>query len=528
MLKWDGMRHVKPVLLLFCLLTSLAAAQGFEWPESTPEQQGIDGEALRVIIPLAEAGEFNNITSLTVLRHGVLVFEHYLGDYTPDELYVQHSITKSVGTTLLGIALYQGLIESLDSRLLDYFPQYSMFSDPLISDPRPAIENINDFKLAITLRNSLQMRSGLEWDEWTLPYLNPANPLYAAIESDDWTKFVLDLPATAAPGTRFDYNTPQSDLVSAVLHNVSALDGERFAATHLFSALDIEHYEWALVGGSAALLPGFQDWPGGFSPLGHGLFLQPRDMAKIGQLWLQRGIWQERRLFDESFVDEAWTAYSNGDTDPEFFSANSGYGLQWWFGNFPYRDSRIPVWYAAGSGHQYILVVRDLDLVVVITAEDFDREPSFIVNLMSNHLLPAVVDDQSFLVDTTINGAWFNAATPGQGVLMEYLPQRQSIFAAWFTWAAASGTGAKLGDPAQRWLTLLGPVDGAFAALDVILTTGGRFDHPQPVEHSEPGAVGTVNLQFTDCNNATMEYQLNESGLSGSMPLVRVAPLSAC
>lgn len=160
-------------------------------------------------------------------------------------------------------------------------------------------------------------------------------------------KFALDQPATAAPGTRFAYNTPRSNLVSGVLKNVSGMDGEAFAVSHLFPALDINDYEWALVGGSAELLPGFQDWPAGIAPLGHGLFLRPRDMAEIGQLWLQKGVSQEQRLFDAEFVDQVWAAYSNYDTDPEFFGLNSGYRLQWLFGNFPYQQGRTPVnWFA--------------------------------------------------------------------------------------------------------------------------------------------------------------------------------------
>lgn len=132
----------------------------------------------------------------------------------------------------------------------------------------------------------------------------------------------------------------------------------------------------------------------------------------------------------------------------------------------------------------------------------------------------------AFAINRELRGGWFNPATPGQGLMLDVFEPLGQMFAAWFTFETA-GITAKLGSPEHRWLTAQGEYTGSLAALDVTVTSGGLFDDPAPVDHSEPGSVGTVQLRFEDCNHGEVQYAFAD-GTGGQFSIERLVPVAGC
>lgn len=326
----------------------ISSSGGIPWPtdgwsESTPEEQGLDPDVLEGLL-LAVEDQDLPIHSLLVIRRGAIVLEKYYPPYNQDTPHVLYSITKSFLSTLIGIAIDRGDIPSLDKLALDYFPERT-FENP---DPR---------KDAITLRALLTMTSGLDWEE-TMPSFR------AMYMSGDWDKFVWDLPMVADPGSEFAYCSGCSHILSAVLEEATGESTTRFAQTHLFTPLGIENPAWELdLGGTAA---------GGW-----GLELTPRDMAKLGYLYLRQGRWDDQQIVSLEWVSEA--------VKPQVsVSEGVAYGYHWWV--FPEMDA-----YAAqGMEGQKVIVFPEHDLIVVATAGFPGDDP--LLDLVIEYIIPALRD----------------------------------------------------------------------------------------------------------------------------------------
>ncbi len=203
------------------------------------------------------------------------------------------------------------------------------------------------------------MRAGIDWNERIAPYGDPRNPTYQMASSSDWIKFMLDRPMSDPPGTRFRYNSGCTILLSGVLRNRMGNAAHEFAVAHLFRPLGITSFQWER---------GWKNGEQNLTNTGWGLSLRPRDMAKIGQLCLQNGMWEGTRI-----VSQQWIAEST--TDRVSLSNSFSYGYQWWLlplegiaGHTPQpNDIRI----AWGWGDQFIFAIPYLDLVVVSTGGNF-------------------------------------------------------------------------------------------------------------------------------------------------------------
>lgn len=321
---------------------SSGEAIAFEWPISTPEEQGIDPEAIAAAVRAAEELRLN-LHSLLVIRHGALVSETYFAGYTAETRHELYSVTKSFTATLVGIAIDQGLLEGVDRRVVDELAGRQF-------------ANADAAKSAMTVEHLLSMTSGLDWQE--------GDPTYRAMYlSDDWVGFVMDLPMTGAPGTEFNYCSGCSHVLSAILQQVAGGNARRFAEQNLFAPLGIQNYAWDV---DAEGIP-----IGGW-----GLHLVPRDMAKLGYLYLQGGRWQGRQIVSPAWVQAATTRHTATGGDWE-------YGYQWWL------DPEEGAYAARGRFGQLIYVVPALDLVVVTTA---DSDDSRIVQMIETILLPGCQD----------------------------------------------------------------------------------------------------------------------------------------
>jgi len=289
------------------------------WEVSAAAVEGMDPEVLDGIYrDFFSEDRFPTARGLLVVRHGRLVAEGYARDGRDRERYHNvQSVAKSVTSLAAGIALDQGLLPSVDVPLFDLMPQH--FDD----DPG---------KRSLTLRHALTMQTGLA------PYSDENTGAFMYSEGSSVEK-ILHQPLVSEPGTTFYYTDDSPQLVSAAVQSVSGLTLEAFAAARLFAPLGIEGWRWEHHGDGVT-----------FGAI--GLWLRPRDMARIGQLVLQGGTWKGRRVVSEGWLAESMKVRANGD-----------YGYYWWI----HDEGRV--YGAKGAGGQMIFIVPELDIVVVMTCD---------------------------------------------------------------------------------------------------------------------------------------------------------------
>jgi len=275
-----------PVLLaLFSCSDRGVDPSDVDWPTTSPQEAGLDAQKLSTLSACIKSGVYGEIQSLLVVRHGQLVMEEYYRGTTRYSRYQVYSVTKSVNAILIGIAVSQGRINDLQSNVFAYFPEYA---DLATNDP---------LKQQITVEHLLTMTSGLNWDELTLSYNDVKNPVMQMSQNDDWLRFVLDRPMATTPGSKFRYNTGCSLLLGEILHRALGITVDEYARQVLFGPSGIVDWTWSR--GSHDIIN-----------TGWGLTLRARDMAKIGQLYLQNGVWQNRQI-----VPSVWVQASVCRTD---------------------------------------------------------------------------------------------------------------------------------------------------------------------------------------------------------------------
>ena len=268
------------------------------WISSTPEQQGMDSELLVEMLDDIQEREAN-IHSVLIVRNGYMVLEAYFDPYDQDISHVVHSVTKSITSALVGISIREGYVDGVNQPVLNHFPERT-------------VSNLDPAKQAMTLEHLLNMTSGLSWPEVSSPYVSLSNPVRQMLRSQDFVQFVLDRPMNEEPGTSFNYNTGASHLLSAIIQETTGISTLSFAQKHLFRPLGISNVYWP-------------SDPDGITSGGIGIRMTPRDMAKFGYLYLNKGIWD-----GEQVVPAEWTEASTRKQTPS--SGYGPYGYQWWIG----------------------------------------------------------------------------------------------------------------------------------------------------------------------------------------------------
>ena len=320
------------VLLMLAVVPSTAQEEEYfpttEWRTSTPEEQGMDSVALAEFINNVML--FGNLDSMMIVRNGYVVAEVYWHPHTKDLRHEQYSVSKSILSALVGIALEQGHLESLDQKLLDFFPEYE-------------VQNLDERKQAITLRDLLTMMHGFRCDITT-----GSDPLDQIIPHENATQFVLDWAMVDEPDTRWRYCQINPYLLSVIISRVTGQDTLEFAETTLFEPLGITNVEWNR---SA------EGMPLGFT----GLELTTVDMAKIGYLYLNNGRWG-----NEQIVPEEWVIASTQSYAQPSWSRYTDYGYLWWIYSIP--EGKF--YEAQGALFQRIEVSVEKNMVVVMTGSD--------------------------------------------------------------------------------------------------------------------------------------------------------------
>ena len=319
----------------------------WQWPRSTPEEQGMSSAVLADMLEYIR-NENKPIHSLLVIRHGTLVLEVYIHPFNAQTRHGVYSVTKSVTSALVGMAMAEGSLAEVDTAVVSCFPSV------VVDDPE---------KEKIQIKHLLTMTSGIEWTEVMYSGLND---LWGIIESDDPAQYFFNPALIEEPGTTFNYNSGGSHLLSMLVQDAVGESAEDYGADRLFGPLGITDYVWK------------SDFTG-HAIGGTGLELLPSDMARIGLLYLREGRWQDRQILDAAWVNDSVQAQS-------WPAVDKGYGYQWWIN--PEGD-----YYALGWGGQQIHVFPAQDMVVVFTAGSSGVDMLH-NDLINGFLLPAVVSTE--------------------------------------------------------------------------------------------------------------------------------------
>ncbi|HEY9059096.1 MAG TPA: serine hydrolase [Pseudobacteroides sp.] len=313
----------------------------WEWETSTPEQQGMDSAKL---LDMFKAIEDNKtpIHSLLIVKNGKLVTEAYFDPYDKNMRHALYSATKSVTSTLVGIAIKEGYIKGVDQKVLDFFPDITLENDQYQGKD-------------MTIENLLTMSTGHRDDSSQYVFT-----------SMDFPKSFFGIPFSSKPGTKFYYDSGASHLLSVILTKATGMSTDQYAKKHLFDPMGITDYTW-------------ETDLSGINIGGWGLKMTPRDMAKFGQLAINWGKWCNKQLVPKEWLEVATSKHIDaywGEVRAD------DYGYQWWRNFFGgYR--------ADGYGGQFVYVLPEQDLVVVFTSGINYSEKMQPGNYVNDYIIPS-------------------------------------------------------------------------------------------------------------------------------------------
>ncbi|MEY4544288.1 MAG: hypothetical protein RL685_483 [Pseudomonadota bacterium] len=352
---WSGCGPSEPPLLC----SPHSEEDPDEWSLASEDEAGTSPSGLEDAITTQLSGRGHGIDSVVVVRHGKLVTEHY---WTNDGINAPHdlrSATKSITSLLVGVAIDRGAISGVDEPVM-----------LRLREAYPRLRNPDPWKDSFTIEQLLLMQTGLSCNDWDPRSPGNEENMYLL---RDWVHFFLNLPVSplAAPQSRYCTAAPVT--LGRIVKEATQQPTEQFADEALLAPLGIRNYCWATFDQGHQIDTG-----------GH-LHLRPRDMAKIGQLVLQRGNWQGQQLVSEAWIDQSTRALA-------LFREDEQYGYLWWLRRAPMNDTGVPYIAAQGNGGQYIFIVPSYDLVVVFTGSNYDSEagnqPYYILERL---ILPAFV-----------------------------------------------------------------------------------------------------------------------------------------
>lgn len=312
-------------------------------PRGVPETQGVSSSSVTAFVEAVEQ-QIHDLHSFMLLRHGAVVAEGWWSPYGPDRPHMLFSLSKSFTSTAVGLAISEGRL-SLDDRVLPFFPGEA---------PARISSNLD----AMQVRHLLSMSTGHAAD--TMPYLQRRR-------AGNWIRAFLARPVKYQPGTHFLYNTGATYMLSAIVQRVTGVMLLDYLQPRLFKPLGIQSPTWEVS-------------PQGIHTGGFGLSITTEDIARFGQLYLQKGRWNGQQLVPEAWIAQATSRQiaNDGEASADW---RQGYGFQFW-------RCRHGAYRGDGAFGQYCIVMPDQDAVLAITGGLDDMQA--VLNLVWQHLLPAM------------------------------------------------------------------------------------------------------------------------------------------
>jgi CubicO group peptidase (beta-lactamase class C family) len=306
------------------------------------------------------------IQSILVARHGRLAMEEYFYGFDRERTHDSRSSGKTLTGTLVGMVLDHGAKFGVDTPVLSLLPEYHDLANP---DPR---------KRKITVQDLLSMDSGLACDDNDDASPGNEDTMQGQDKQPDWYKYILEVPMMDDPGDKKAvYCTAGINLLGAVLRDTTHRQLMDLFQQYYAGPLQIRDYHMNLA-------------PDGDAYMGGGIYLKPRDMLKLGQLYLDGGVWNGNRVLSKAWVDAATAQHSYFPASD--YAPGHGYGYTWHLFEAKVGNKTYKEYMAQGNGGQLVMVVPDLDLAVVVTAGNYGNFPTwrkFFEELMPQYLIPA-------------------------------------------------------------------------------------------------------------------------------------------
>ncbi|MFY0629825.1 MAG: serine hydrolase [Flavobacteriaceae bacterium] len=318
------------------------------WKTNTLQSRSIDTTRLQKLFSQLKGGK-HKIHSVLLIHKNELILEEYFGEYSTTTQHDLRSVSKSLRSLLLGIAIDKGFIENINDPISKYMKGLSPKTN---LDPR---------KEKITIKHLITMSSGLDCNDWDQKSKGQEDRVY---KKKDWLQYFINLPMINDPGTVSTYCSVGQILVAEIISKASGMSIDAFANKYLFQPLKITNVSWGHTSKKKVIASGKR------------LYMTSRDMAKIGVLVLQKGKWKEEQVISEKWIEAS--------TTPKTKITNIDYGYSWW--NIPatINGKTIIPKVATGNGGQYIFVYPELELVAVFTGGAYnsqeDKLPFAIVN----------------------------------------------------------------------------------------------------------------------------------------------------
>ena len=352
------------------------------WERSKPALEGMSLDSLSSFSNKLKSGELGYIDGMLIIRNGKIVFEKEYSNnydslfeitntkpgkynyydpfwhpyYKNTELHTMQSVSKSFTAAAIGIAIKNGVIKDLDVKIMEYFVGFES-SNP---DPR---------RNEMTIRDVLTMTTGISWDELSMPYTDTSSSCVQMEASQDWVKYVLDQPMAFKPGEKWEYSSGATILLSNIIKQSTGQDLADYVEQNLFNELGIQNYYW-------------KHTPKGLTDAEGGLYLTPRDLAKLGYLYLNNGVWNGKPVLPDNWVE------NNLSKPLDTIWPDFKYGHQWWL--IPYGENKITM-LASGLGGQRMLVIPEFNIVAVFTGWNVYDTPALNSWMAMHKIIDAVV-----------------------------------------------------------------------------------------------------------------------------------------
>lgn len=349
------------------------------WQTARADSFGVDPVRLAALTQSIRDWPELGIHAILIERSGRLIYEEYFEAFderwgtplgrrrmTRDSLHDLRSVTKSVVSALVGVAVRDGAIRSLDQPVVEWFPEYSELNTAE--------------RRRLTLRHAIGMTAGLEWNE-DVPYTDPRNDEIRMTRDSTPLRYALARPFAHDPDAEFTYNGGLTQVMGAVLTRATRMPLPDYARAKLFEPLGITEFEW--VGDLAGMVSAAS-----------GLRLRPRDLAKFGSLYLHGGRWNGKQVLPADWTGESTRRHFKfrPRTGPDA-SGQFGYAYFWWYSCYPTSAGLIEARSAVGNGQQRVFVLPGLDMVVTILAgryNDFTHGSTLATRILREHVIPAV------------------------------------------------------------------------------------------------------------------------------------------
>jgi len=387
----------KAILLIYVLSFLIVSCQNdysglysYQTPENINDgfEVGTLNEVTIDSVPIIQAanniygGNFKEVHSMLIFKDGKLVFEEYFpghkykwdapghhGEWVVWDKTMLHdikSVSKSIVSTCIGIAIDQGFIESVHQSIFDYLPEYKHLK--------------KDGKEHITIEHLLTMTSGLEWDEWGAPLSSSSNDIVGLwFNCEDQIACILERPLVDEPGTSFTYSGGNIIVLGEIIKNATNMNIDEFSMNYLFNPLGVDSTMWSVV------------FRSGVIEAAGGLEIKPRDMVKVGVTFLNKGVWDGKRIISEEWVENSSKPFrdNHGINIPGTDQRKNGYAYSWWTKQFSSSGEKIDLFYAGGWGGQNIIVFPEFNTVVVFNGGNYLTKTR-IFKLLENYIIPAI------------------------------------------------------------------------------------------------------------------------------------------